>query len=128
MAEDQEFMTKTYADDGHSGFVKVTHTPSGTKVIESYGPSEDSDTEDAAKELALQKLNDSIEGKVETPSEYDPLLAQAMSLPDFIKGSEGSGGQHVKAVTASDEADAAEELVDDPFDYQAPDPSKFTGD
>ncbi len=61
----------------------------------------------------------------ETPPDYDPLLQQANRLPNFLKGTDGDPSKHVRS---ADDDDGDEEVIDDPFGYEPPDPSKFTGD
>ena len=63
----------------------------------------------------------------ETPQDYDPLLQQAERLPDFIKGSEGET-KHVRDVGDDGEPVEDDEDLEDPFGYEPPDPSQFTGD
>lgn len=64
-------------------------------------------------------------GVAETPPDFDPLLAQAQSLPSFLKGTDGNAS-HVRDVEGDDGGD--DEALDDGFGYTPPDPSTFTGD
>lgn len=67
------------------------------------------------------------EGAPETPPDFDPLLAQAERLPSFIKGAEGNDpSKHVRPADGDKGVD--DEVIDDGFGYEPPDPSQFTGD